>query len=355
MKVVKGLEKELKWLKKEQRACHFFLFHLITDFSARAKQGIALQVMGSSDLSEQQDWAQSLMLQFDGPLQQAEAGELPPPPELPEVLIPQFGDYAGIETAHKKTVLLENSSIVNSNFVDGKKAVDSKISNNLPPVDLIHANGVSNTYSKNSTNIQDSFYSVIEQLRLRYSTNNQILKLISEITALWAEQYNRFPSPFSWLNYKNKDHCQWLWDEMHKRCIGIPFQPRNQTQRWNFVVATFYNWKGWTIPQEEYLTIKNPKRKPGKLLSGGLDPSNKEIGHKMILLEELKKAWDQKERRAKNAKKPAVAKLTKADQKKLEFIADIEKTTSKDILNNLIENAFNETKIKISTIINPGS
>lgn len=346
MKVVKGLVRELSWLKKEQRACHFFLFHLITDFSARAKQGIALQVKDSSDLSEQQDWTQSLMSEFDDPLQQAEAGELPPPPELPEVLIPQLGNYPGIETAHEKTVSLENSSIVNINFIDGKKVVDSKNSNNLPPVNLIHANGVSNTYSKNSKNIQDSFLSVIDQLRIRYSTNNQILKLISEITALWTEQYNRFPSPFSWLNYKNKDHCQWLWDEMHKRCIGIPFQPRNQTQRWNFVIATFDNWKGWTIPQEEYLTIKNPKRKPGKLLSGGLDPSNKEIGHKMILLEELKNAWEQKERRARRAKEPTAAKLTKAAQKKLEFIAHLEKSTSKDILNDLINNAFNDAKSK---------
>lgn len=346
MKVVKGLVRELNWLKKEQRACHFFLFHLITDFSARAKQGIALQVKDSSDLSEQQDWAQSLMSEFDGPLQQAEAGELPPPPELPEVLIPQPGHYLGIETAHEKTVSLENSSIVNINFIDGKKVVDSKNFNNLPPVNLIHANGVSNTYSKNRKNIQDSFLSVIDQLRIRYSTNNQILKLISEITALWTEQYNRFPSPFSWLNYKNKDHCQWLWDEMHKRCIGIPFQPRNQTQRWNFVIATFDNWKGWTIPQEEYLTIKNPKRKPGKLLSGGLDPSNKEIGHKMILLEELKNAWEQKERRARRAKEPTAAKLTKAAQKKLEFIAHLEKSTSKDILNDLINNAFNDAKSK---------
>ncbi|MFW0852664.1 hypothetical protein ACNYC7_11240 [Morganella morganii] len=346
MKVVKGLVRELSWLKKEQRACHFFLFHLITDFSARAKQGIALQVKDSSDLSEQQDWAQSLMSEFDGPLQQAEAGELPPPPELPEVLIPQPGHYLGIETAHEKTVSLENSSIVNINFIDGKKVVDSKNYNNIPPVNLIHANGVSNTYSKNSKIIQDSFLSVIDQLRIRYRTNNQILKLISEITALWTEQYNRFPSPFSWLNYKNKDHCQWLWDEMHKRCIGIPFQPRNQTQRWNFVIATFDNWKGWTIPQEEYLTIKNPKRKPGKLLSGGLDPSNKEIGHKMILLEELKNAWEQKERRARRAKEPTAAKLTKAAQKKLEFIAHLEKSTSKDILNDLINNAFNDAKSK---------
>ncbi|MBS3894668.1 hypothetical protein [Serratia marcescens] len=346
MKVVKGLAKELKWLKKEQRACHFFLFHLITDFSAQAKQGIALQVKDCSDLSEQQYWIQSLLSQSDGPLQQAEAGELPPPPELPEVLIPQLGNYPGIENAHEEIMHPENSSIVNINFIDGKKVGDSKISNNLPPVDLIHAHGVSNTYSKNSKNIQDSFLSVIDQLHIRYITNNQILKLISKITALWAEQYNRFPSPFSWLNDKNKDHCQWLWDEMHKRCIGIPFQPRNQTQRWTFIIATFDNWKGWTIPQEEYLTKKNPKRKPGKLLSGGLDPGNKEIGHKMILLEELKNAWEQKERRARRAKEPAAAKLTKAAQKKLEFIAHLEKSTSKDILNDLINNAFNDAKSK---------
>ncbi|CDK73159.1 hypothetical protein [Klebsiella pneumoniae IS22] len=37
-------------------------------------------------------------------------------------------------------------------------------------------------------------------------------------------------------------------------------------------------------------------------------------------------------------------KLTKAAQKKLEFIAHVEKTTSKEILNELINNAFNDAK-----------
>ena len=66
----------------------------------------------------------------------------------------------------------------------------------------------------------------------------------------------------------------------------------------------------------------------------------------MILLEELKNAWEQKERRARRAKEPTAAKLTKAAQKKLEFIAHLEKSTSKDILNDLINNAFNDAKRK---------
>ncbi|EBM9948697.1 hypothetical protein S576_25435 [Salmonella enterica subsp. enterica serovar Give] len=76
---------------------------------------------------------------------------------------------------------------------------------------------------------------------------------------------------------------------MHKLCIGIPFKYRDQAQQWNFVIATFDNWKGWTTAQEAYLTTTNPKRKPGKFLSGGLDPGKKEIEHKNLLIDELKK------------------------------------------------------------------
>lgn len=133
---------------------------------------------------------------------------------------------------------------------------------------------------------------------------------------------------------------------MHKRCIGVPFLARDHIQQWHFIVATFDNWKGWTIAQQAYLTEKNPKRNPGKLLSGGLDPDRTEFEHKTILLDELKNAWEQKERRARRAREPAAAKLTKAAQKKLEFIATLEKTTSKDILNELINNAFNDAKRK---------
>ena len=343
---IKGLMKEMAWLRKNPRACHFFLFYLITEFSEWAEQNVRPEDESGSDISKLQEWYQSIESQFNGPLRQAEAKELPPGPELPEALIPQFNNNYGIETRNENSAHLTDSLMENSSSCDDKKAGDSKTDCKLPPVDLMHANGVSNARLKNSINIRNSFLSVIQQLYIRNLPHTQMLKLILYITSLWTTQSNKFPAPFSWLNSKNKDHCQWLWDEMHKRCIGIPFKYREQAQQWNFVIATFDNWKGWTIAQEAYLTTTNPKRKPGKFLSGGLDPGKKEIEHKKLLLDELKKAWDQKERRAKKAKEPTVVKLTKAAQKKLEFIAHQEKTTSKDILNELIDNAFNDAKRK---------
>lgn len=260
--------------------------------------------------------------------------------------MPQFNNDFDIETVNENSAPLDDSLMENAGANDDKKVADGKSDDKLPSAELILANGISNARLAKSTIIRNSFYGVIMELSFRHYSNKQTLKLIFEITSMWTVQRKRFPSPFSWLNSKNQSHCQWLWDEMHKRCVGIPFHAKDQTQQWCFIIATFDNWKGWTLAQEEYLQEKNPKRKPGKFLSSGLDPSEREIEHKKLLLDELKKAWDQKERRAKKAKEPAAVRLTKADQKKLQFISGIEGTTSKDILSEMIDNAYNDAKRK---------
>ncbi|HGX3572548.1 TPA: hypothetical protein ACNH93_001814 [Citrobacter koseri] len=344
--VVKGLEKEMLWLKKDQRACHFFLFHLITEFSEWAKLSVVTKCKNGPFLSESSRCTESLALHSDDPMHQVDTTGFPPCPELPVELERQIDEGSGIGVVSGNITCSDNIKEVNDNSFDAKKVADGKSDGKFTPVGLMSANGIVNSRVNNSSNIRNCFFSVIDQLQLRYHSNKQILDLISKVTFLWGTHFKRFPSPFSWLNSNNKEHCQWLWDEMHKRCVGIPFQPRDHIQQWHFVIATFDNWQGWTLEQQEYLTAKNPKRNPGKLFSGGLEQSRKEIEHKMILLDELKKAWDQRERRARRAKEPVAVKLTKSAQKKLEFIAHIEKTTSKDILNDLIDRAFNDTKRK---------
>lgn len=345
-RVVKGLEKEMAWLKKDHRACHFFLFHLTTEFSEWAKRSRVMQSNIETALGEPQSGGQSLKLTLDSPLYQTDASFFSPPQDLPSELERQINEGLDIEVASEKIKISDDVTEINIGLVDNKIVGDSKNNNKFPPADLMFADGVTNSNVKNSINIRNSFFSVIDQLLLRYHSDREILKIISDITSLWGIQFKRFPSPFSWLNSKNKKHCQWLWDEMHKRCVGIPFQPRDHIQQWDFIIATFDNWKGWSIEQLDYLTEKNPKRNPDKLFSDCLGTSKKEIEHKTVLLDELKKAWDQKERRTRRAKDPIAARLTKAAQKKLEFIASIEKTTSKDILNELIDNAFHEAKRK---------
>lgn len=345
-KVVKGLEKEMTWLKKDHRACHFFLFHLTTEFSGWAERSRVKQNNNDTALSEPQSGWGTLALTLDSSLYQTDASFFSPPQDLPSELERQINEGLDIEVASEKIKTSDDVTEINIGLVDNKIVGDSKSNNKFPPADLMFADGVTNSNVKNSINIRNSFFSVIDQLLLRYHSDREILKIISDITSLWGIQFKRFPSPFSWLNSKNKEHCQWLWDEMHKRCVGIPFQPRDHSQQWHFIIATFDNWKGWSIEQLDYLTEKNPKRNPDKLFSDRLGTSKKEIEHKTVLLDELKKAWDQRERRARRAKDPIAARLTRAAQKKLEFIASIEKTTSKDILNELIDKAFDEAKRK---------
>lgn len=345
-RVVKGLEKEMAWLKKDHRACHFFLFHLTTEFSGWAERSSVKQNNNDTVLSEPQSGWGTLALTPDSHLYQTDASFFSPSQDLPVELERQINEGLDVGVVSENNKIPDDSGEVNSDLVDNKIVVGCKSTNKFPPADLISANGVTNSKIKDSINIRNSFFSVIEQLLLRYNSDRDILKIISDITSLWGMQFKRFPSPFSWLDSKNKEHCQWLWNEMHKRCVGIPFQPRDHIQQWHFIIATFDNWKGWTIEQLDYLTEKNPKRNPDKLFSDRLGSSKKEIEHKTVLLDELKKAWDQRERRARRAKDPIAARLTKAAQKKLEFIASIEKTTSKEILNELINNAFYEAKRK---------
>lgn len=345
-RVVKGLEKEMAWLKKDHRACHFFLFHLTIEFSGWAERSSVKQNNNDTALSEPQSGWGTLALTPDSHLYQTDASFFSPSQDLPVELERQINEGLDVGVVSENNKISDDSGEVNSDLVDNKIVGGCKSNNKFPPADLISANGVTNSKIKDSINIRNSFFSVIEQLLLRYNSDRDILKIISDITSLWGMQFKRFPSPFSWLNSKNKEHCQWLWDEMHKRCVGILFQPRDHIQQWHFIIATFDNWKGWTIEQLDYLTEKNPKRNPDKLFSDRLGSSKKEIEHKTVLLDELKKAWAQRERRARRVKDPIAARLTKAAQKKLEFIASIEKTTSKEILNELINNAFHEAKRK---------
>lgn len=343
-KTVKGLEKELAWLKKEQRACHFFLFHLITENPLWTNLGKRkdenLRGLSAAD----QDLLEKIMSQSDGPLKQADPDFSPLASELPDVLVRHTNEKLGIKTETQESTLAEKSLGANTDSCNVEQINKCISANKLPPEDIFFANGLASSHSNEM--IKNSLYSIIYYLFFTCRDDVQRLRVIEKITLLWGKVKNRYPSPFSWLNSKNKQHCQWLWDEMHKRCIGIPFLPRDHIQQWHFIVATFDNWKGWTITQQAYLTEKNPKRNPGKLFPASLDSDRTEFEHKMILLDELKSAWEQKERRAKRAKEPVPARLTKAAQKKLEFIALLEGSTSKDILNELINNAFNDAKYR---------
>lgn len=343
-KTLRGLEKELGWLKKEQRACHFFLFHLLTEYPLWT--GLGNKKADGTNLSglSEKECLDKIIFHSDAPLKQADPDFLSLSSDMPEELERHTDELLGIKSEAKDNISIEDLQRGSVNLCTKTLVSNNSKVSKLPPAGILFANGIANPHSEEI--IKNSLYSIIYILYFTCQDDNQRLKIIDRTTLLWGNCRKRYPFPFSWLNSNNKEHCQWLWNEMHKRCIGIPFLARDHIQQWHFIVATFDNWKGWTTEQQDYLKVKNPKRNPGKLLSGGLDPDKMEYGHKILLLDELKKAWEQKERRARKAREPAAARLTKAAQKKLEFIARLEKTTSKDILNELINDAFNDAKRK---------
>ena len=104
-----------------------------------------------------------------------------------------------------------------------------------------------------------------------------------------ASPVRPLPSTFSWVNSKDETQCQWLWQQMQERCLGIPLKPHDNKEKYYFIFAIFDNWKGWTTEQESYLNGKNKRRNKGKFLGHGIMPENGiNKNHKDILLDELK-------------------------------------------------------------------
>ncbi|ENE5374215.1 hypothetical protein M4D07_15170 [Klebsiella pneumoniae] len=284
----------LKWLRKNPRAMHFFLFRLL------ANKNLALVNT-------------SIRTKLDMPQLNVHTPDV--------VMSPQ------------NTVKINNKGEINLQDLDINL---QDLDLNFSPPKCEQANGLDFSRITNTDVIPDVMEKIIDTILKMYRSTRLADQTITEVMGTWANVSNQFPRAFSWLDKNNEEQCLWVWEQMRKKYISIDTKPISCEQRYHFIIAIFDNWKGWSDEQLGYLK-ENKRRKNEKLISHGLGNASI-LSHKEILLEELGKAWEQKSRRKKIKDTAPPLKLNKTYQKKLSQIAESKSMTLDEALKCIIDN-----------------
>lgn len=284
----------LKWLRKNPRAMHFFLFRLL------ANKNLALASM-------------NIRTKLD----------------MPQLHV------------HDPDVIMspQNTGKINNKGEINFQDLDINIQDldlNFAPPKCEQANGLDFSRVTNTDVIPDVMEKIIDVILKMHQSTRAADQTITEVMGAWANASNQFPRAFSWLDKNNDEQCLWVWEQMRKKYISIDTKPISCEQRYHFIIAIFDNWKGWSDEQLGYLK-ENKRRKDGKFISHGLGGTST-LSHKEILLEELSKAWEQKSRRKKIKDTTPPMKLNKLYQKRLGQIAENKSMTLDEALKFLIDN-----------------
>lgn len=294
--------RRLKWLKKNPRAMHFFLFHLLTKTASLA----------------------------NGNIRNTKSELVPLSPGYDPGVTLSAENMEG-EKSFETKFLMSQYDPDTQGGVENEKERNTQRQERLK---CYQANGLDFSRIKNTDVIPDVLKEIIEILIVFYSSMNSRDKIIKEIEYEWANVSNQFLNPFSWLDKNNERQCQWVWEQMNKKYLAINTKPISCEQRYHFIIAIFDNWTGWSNEQLGYLK-ENKRRSIAKLNYQGLGSA---LEHKKILLEELGKAWEQKSRRKKIKDTATPLKLNKLYQKKLSQIAESKSMTLDEALKCLIDN-----------------
>lgn len=100
------------------------------------------------------------------------------------------------------------------------------------------------------------------------------------------------------------------------------------------------NWEGWNEQQVQFLLESNPRRNRAKFTQASFQAPR--IQHKAILLDELKSAREQQKRRDERADGSVPLKLSGKIHKQLESIARSRGVLPKKLLNEMIEQAYQD-------------
>ncbi|WP_033547456.1 hypothetical protein, partial [Escherichia coli] len=175
---------------------------------------------------------------------------------------------------------------------------------------------------------------------LRKSGPEATRTIINSIFCEWASIFNDYSSPFSWVDSRDSEQCDWLWNAMQVRCVGTPLNPLTPEQKYWFACATFDNWEGWNEQQVQFLLESNPRRNRAKFTQASFQAPR--IQHKAILLDELKSAREQQKRRDERADGSVPLKLSGKIHKQPESIARSRGVLPKKLLNEMIEQAYQD-------------
>jgi len=107
-----------------------------------------------------------------------------------------------------------------------------------------------------------------------------------------------------------------------------------------FACATLNNWEGGNEHQYQFLLKSIPRRNRAKFTQASFQAPR--IQHKAILLDELKSAREQQKRRDERADGSVPLKLSGKIHKQLESIARSRGVLPKKLLNEMIEQAYQD-------------
>lgn len=122
--------------------------------------------------------------------------------------------------------------------------------------------------------------------------------------------------------------------------MGTPLSPLTPGQKYWFACATFDNWEGWNEQQVQFLLESSPRRNRAKFTQASFQASR--IQHKTILPDELKSVRKQQKRRDEYVDGSAPLKLSGKIHKQLENIARSRGVLPKKLLNEMIEQVYQD-------------
>ncbi|HDT2339431.1 TPA: hypothetical protein QHL46_004985, partial [Klebsiella pneumoniae subsp. pneumoniae] len=187
----------LKWLRKNPRAMHFFLFRLL------ANKNLALVNT-------------SIRTKLDMPQLNVHTPDV--------VMSPQ------------NTVKINNKGEINLQDLDINL---QDLDLNFSPPKCEQANGLDFSRITNTDVIPDVMEKIIDTILKMYRSTRLADQTITEVMGTWANVSNQFPRAFSWLDKNNEEQCLWVWEQMRKKYISIDTKPISCEQRYHFIIAIF--------------------------------------------------------------------------------------------------------------------
>ncbi|EFO1500183.1 hypothetical protein [Escherichia coli] len=343
---VDAIKEYTQWLKKEPRTSYFFLFRLYTHIQ-------------NTFIPQKQQ------LSFTPGNSHSPESDVPPPDltlsrryhcDYGYTPYPMMGGQTSVLTTTSETTSSTNAvpgkTVTGNETEKHENAVRTTFPASrsaFPPEHLRFATGfpsqplLAGPRETPMRTVHPYIYSEIIWFCSRYLLNSgpQVTKtIINSVFSEWARISNDYPTPFSWVDSRDSEQCDWLWNAMQVRCVGTPLNPLTPEQKYWFACATFDNWEGWNEQQVQFLLESNPRRNRAKFTQTSFQAPG--VQHKAILLDELKSAREQQKRRDERADGSVPLKLSGKIHKQLESIARSRGVPPKKMLNEMIEQAYQD-------------
>lgn len=216
-KTLKALDKKTAWLKNNPRAFHFYLFRACSLISEQLEQNILSEDDCPPPFALEERYNAFNRTISTSQYTQPSRDIMPWSQTLPAELVDTIDKQSSTIDAKNKTSSSAFSSPEKINLSTCKQDKKEKI-DKIPPENIRNANGLLFKRIKEVSERKVGFSLFVHLLITFIKKPQKISNLISSIDIEWRHQYALYPAPFSWVNSKDENQCQWLWQQMQERC-----------------------------------------------------------------------------------------------------------------------------------------